>query len=320
MATAQSVDRETLRWMRDRPVIDSIEIYIDNYFGTKPEFSEGDIKSQMYSKVRGLFEMLRGDRRSRLQRETLDRDTLEIKYLYLTNGYLGVQVLEEFKVIEPDSSALISVRIAEGRQFTYGEKTLTGNFSPAFNDHFRNIYKKLKTGDPVNLLALQQATFDMKTVLANRGFPYARISFEYDTLSGPPVTPVTFIIEADSLVHFGEVEVEGADKYPESVARRELTFKPGDLYRRRDIVNSQRRLFESGYFSYLQLDRVQESGDRLNPDFLLRVRERRPRFVSVKTGAGQSELKDLIWDFSLGGGKRNFLGSRRVSLTSDYSF
>ncbi len=314
VAWGQTVDRATLRWMRDRPIIDSIVIEGNQ------AFSDSRVRSRMYSKVRTFFDMLRGERRSRLQRETYDRDTLEIKYLYLTNGYLGVKVKESFEILPVDSTALIRVAIDEGRQYFYGAKTVKGEFLPAFGIRFEKIYQKLKEGRPVNPLALRQAAFDMKTSLANNGYPYASVTFDFDTIASPPITPVTFKVVTDSVVHFGDVIIEGTEEYPEFVARRELKIKPGDLYRRQAIVDSQRRLFESGYFSYLQLERMESNGDRLNPDFLLKVRERRPKFISVKTGAGQSELKDLIWDFSFGIGKRNFIGSRRVSLTSDYSF
>lgn len=310
----QDIDRATLRWMRDRPVIDSIVVEGNEFF------SDSRIRSQMYSRTRTLLNWLKGERRSRIQRETYDRDTLEVKYLYLTHGFLGVQVRESFEVLGEDSTALIRMRVDEGRQFLYGEKSLSGTFEPRFNYRFERIYRRLKESRPVDLLALQQTVFDMKAALANNGYPYARVSYHVDTLTSPPVAPVTFSIEADSIVYFGEVTVAGTESYPERVARRELAFKQGDLYRRKAILDSQRRLFESGYFSYLQLSQVADNSDRLRPDFLLKVRERRPRYVSVRTGAGQSDLRDLIWDFSFDVGKRNFVGSRRVSLLADYSF
>ncbi|UCG60572.1 MAG: BamA/TamA family outer membrane protein [Candidatus Zixiibacteriota bacterium] len=317
--SGQTIDRETLRWMRDRPIIDSIEITIEPVT-IRDSITASDVRAQMYSKKWNPLHWLRGERRSHLQRETLDRDTLEIKYLYLTRGFLGVKVGETFEMDQKDSSAIVKVHIDPGREYIYGQTGVTGDFKPAFNNLLARPHRKLKESKPVNLLAVQQATFDMKTVLANNGYPYAKVSFEFDTVTAPPEADLTFKVQTGSKVHFGEVEVVGSKNYPESVARRELTFKKGDLYRRKDILDSQRRLFESGYFSYLQLSQAGNNGDSLNPDFQLRIRERKPKFVNIKTGAGQSELKDLIWDFSLGVGKRNFFGSRRVSLTSDYSF
>ena len=160
----------------------------------------------------------------------------------------------------------------------------------------------------------------METVLANHGYPYAEITYSIDTAAGLEVSPIAFKIRSDSLVHFGEVTVEGVDRYPEYVARRELKIKPGNVYRFEDVVQSQKRLFESGYFSTLQLNRAEDGSDRLNPNFILKVRERKTKYVTFKMGAGQSLDRDLVWALSNNFGKRNLFGSRRIDLLSDYSF
>lgn len=313
-SAAAGMDRATLRWIRSKPPIDSIAISGNNFFKVS------EIKKRMYSRERSWRSAIKGDRRTRIQRETYGRDTLEIKYLYLSNGFLGVQVQEQFEVLGKDSAALIRVVVDEGRRFCYGEKTITGLFDPGFAYRFEKVAARLEEREPISLFDLHQTSFDMKTILANEGYPYATVTFDVDTNSANPFTPVTFNIEADSLVRFGEVLIEGTQKYPEYTARRELKVKRGEIYRRNAIIDSQRRLFESGYFSTVRLDRVNEVTDRLNPDFILRVRERKPLYVTIKTGAGQSQVRDLTWNFSAGLGKRNFLGSRRYDLLAQLSF
>ncbi|MEW5995787.1 MAG: POTRA domain-containing protein, partial [Candidatus Zixiibacteriota bacterium] len=293
---------------------DSILITGNDYSST------GDIKKRMYSRTRTLWRAIKGDRRTRIQRETYARDTLAIKYLYLSNGFLGVQVEETFEVLEPDSSALVQVRIDEGRRFFYGDVKLTGSFEKRLSPALHKRTNRLEAGRPINLFDLHDAAFNMKTVLANEGYPYARVEFRADTVGAHSAAGITFHIESDSLVYFGDVRIEGMNRYPEYVARRELKIKPGEVYRRREILNSQSRLIESGYFSTMSLTRADTIGNRLRPDFVLRVRERKPYYVSVKTGVGQSEVRDLTWAFSSGVGKRNFLGSRRLDLLADYEF
>lgn len=311
---AQALDRTTLRWIHKKPSIDSIVIEGNHYF------SDAKIRSQMYSKVRNFWHFLKRDRHSQLQSETLSRDTLEIKYLYLINGFLGVQVHESFEVLDKDSAALVRVKINEGRQYRYGVKKVTGNYEKRFDKNFYKITKKLRNKKPVNIFELHKAVFDMKTIIANHGYPYAKISYEIDTISTPPIVPITFNVNSDSLVYFGRVSIVGLRSYPDYVARRELKIRSGKLYQRQMILDSQRRLFEAGYFSYLQLNQIPDSNSRLKPDFILRVKERKPKYISVATGVAQSDYSDLQWDFSFGFGKRNFFGSRKLNLLSDYSF
>ncbi|MFQ6007452.1 MAG: POTRA domain-containing protein, partial [Candidatus Zixiibacteriota bacterium] len=313
-STAAGMDRSTLRWIRSKPPIDSIAISGNKFF------SNSKIKKQMYSRERTLWSAIKGDRRTRLQRESQGRDTLEIKFLYLSNGFLGVQVLEKFEAVGKDSAALIKVIIDEGRQSFYGDKHIVGSFDRKFHHQFQKITDRLKEQQPINLFDLHQVSFDMKTILANQGYPYATVTFSVDTNSTDTLSPITFHIEADSLVHFGDITIEGLQKYPEYTARRELKVRKGEIYRRDAIIDSQRRLFESGYFSTIRLTQAEQATDRLNPDFILIVRERKPIYITVKTGAGQSKVRDLTWDFSAGFGKRNFLGSRRYDLLTQLSF
>ncbi|UCC43583.1 MAG: BamA/TamA family outer membrane protein [Candidatus Zixiibacteriota bacterium] len=308
-------DRATLRWIRSKPAIDSIVVQGNEHF------SDGDIKSLIYSRTRNLWRRIRGDRRYRIQRETHNRDTLEVKYLYLSNGFLDVEVDETFEVLGKDSTAaLVRIEINEGPRYRYGPVDVRGNVSSRLLHRCREIARRFKAEKPINMFALQHAVFDMKTHMANNGYPYAQIVWARDTAASPQQTPVVFVITPDSLVHFGAVAVEGAEQFPQSVARRELKIKPGAVYRRDDIIKSQRRLFESGYYSTISLKMSNDTDDRLNPDFVLRVRERKPKYLGFRTGAGQSEVRDLLWDVSAGFGQRNLFGSRRYELLADYSF
>lgn len=307
-------DRATLRWMRNNPRISSIVIEGNTYF------KDSEIKKQLYSRTETFWNAIKGDRRRRLQRETLGRDTLEVKYLYFINGFLNVKVQETFEVVPKDSSCLVRIRIDEGRQFFYGDMKVTGSYEGRFEYRFYNIANRLKKGRPVNPFDIRRAVFDMNTILANNGYPYAKITYTVDTTGQYEHNPVSFMVESDSLVHFSEVTIEGVEYYPEYVARRELKIKPGNIYRLDDVVRSQERLFESGYFSTLQLNRDENDQDRLNPHFTLKVRERKTKYITFKMGAGQSLDRDLVWSLSNDFGKRNILGSRRVDITSAYSF
>jgi outer membrane protein insertion porin family len=311
---ASAIDRPFLRWVSKYPVIDSIHIEGNNSIATS------EIRKQMYAKTRSVFQAISASRRSRVQKETINRDTLEIKYLYYLNGYLGVQVRESIEPLPPDSSALIRVLIQEGRQFRYGAKQISGRFPDSMSGNLTTIVNRLETGRLTNPLEIRAVVFEMKSYFANNGHPYAVVTYTLDTLGAGSAAPVSFSVESDSLVHFGSVKIEGSVKFPEYCARRELKIKEGSVYRRDDILNSQRRLFESGYYSTFQLRQSPLSADRLRPDFSLSPTERKTAAITVRTGTGQSSVRDLEWTASAGYLKRNFLGSRRYDVSASYGF
>ena len=311
---AAAVDRDMLRLIKDNPPIR--DIVIDG----NAHYSDGRIREQMYARPRTFWAALKGDRRSRLQRETLDRDTLEIKYLYLRSGFLGVRISESFEPMETGAGVRVRTVIDEGRRSVYGDVRIQGEYPPRLESRFQRAVRGLKQGAPVNYFDLVETGFEMKAVLANNGYPYAAVTPEVDTGGPDGATAITYAITADSLVRFGGVSVRGVKRYPEYTAVRELKFKPGDVYRRQDLIDSERRLFESGYFSTLQLQQEAQQSDRYRPDFVLQVRERKPYYLSFTTGAGQSEAADLTWSVTSGAGKRNLFGSRRLEFYNRVEF
>jgi outer membrane protein insertion porin family len=314
VAAGQAADRDLQRWMFREPRITKITVIGNEHI------EASDISSKLYSKTANFWRSLRGERRMKVQRETPRRDSLEVTYLYLTSGFLDAQVSTQYLPRPKDSTAEVRITINEGHRYRYGISAVTGEFPPRHSGDFNKIAGRLKKGKPVNPVVLRQAEFDMKSILANNGYPYSQVGHRFGDLDSLGHSPISFSIAAGPLVHFGQVKVEGMDDYPEKVARRELKIKPGELYKREDIISSQQRLYESGYFSTLTLSSDPASADSLNPDFMLRVRERKPMFATVQTGAAQSDVRDLLWDVSVAFGKRNFFGSRRIELTSTYQF
>jgi len=55
------------------------------------------------------------------------------------------------------------------------------------------------------------------------------------------------------VAHFGPLEVVGNKSVGENIIRRQLTFKPGDLYRRSIVQDSQRRLYGLELFQFCPL-------------------------------------------------------------------
>ncbi len=317
ISLAQADSREErlkLRWLRNKPAISVINVEGSSFF------SAGEIKKRMYCRTRSLWGTLKGDRRTRVQRESLGRDTLEIKYLYFTNGFLGVQVVESFDVNPVDSSAVINVSISDGRRLFYGRKVITGDYDQELRVNVYKLGERLRLGKPINLFDLRQTTFDMKTVFANKGYPYAQVSYHLDSAVADSLCPITFHIEGGQLVHYGQVSPIGTNRYPDYTVSRESKIHEGKLYRRQDIIDTRRRLLESGYFSTASVVHSESSTDSLKPEMILRVREKKPLYTTFKTGAGQSQVRDIEWDVSAAFGGRNLFGSRRYDLSARLKF
>lgn len=326
-AEAQYTQEEMLsRWLGKKPIIDSIVVEIE---GDTNFADPNKIRKSLYSRkydvpLFNIFQAIKRDRRRRVQRETIMRDTAEVKYIYLSSGFLGVRIRENIVPIPPDSNALVRVEISTGRRFFYDKVTVGGQYDPDLHNDILKISRRCKKDDPVDPFQLKQATYDIKSILANNGYPYARAKYYVDTVEENNLAGIRFLIDSDSLVHFGDLQITGANEFDTSLVKRELTFVKGDLYRRDDIIKSQKRLLETGYYFTLFLNStVRDTSSmesRLNPNFLLNLKEKKPHHISVKTGAAQDSLKDLIWSVSGSWSKSNFFSSRYLELTAKSSF
>src|SRR6185369_5262565 len=112
-------------------------------------------------------------------------------------------------------------------------------------------------------------------------------------------------------------DYESAGKIKESLARRELLLKPGETFRRSYLERSVQRLYDTGLYSQVQVSSaIDTSAAKL--DMLLRVSERKPRWVDLGIGSGSVDLLR----FTGAWGNRNLnhnalMGSLTGELTMD---
>ena len=309
-------------WLAKKPNISEIKIEGNEYF------SDSKIKSHLFSRKKTFWQTLKSGSHHRVLRYSAMRDTMEVKYIYLLEGFLDIKVEEYFEISPKDSSAILNLTINEGDRYIVGMVALDANDSLSFYQNLKTVAGRLKAGDAVNPIKIKEIVFDLKTIYANHGYPYAVIEDHLDISAGPSRAVITFDASEGELVRFGDLIVTDLKMYSPYLARREVTFKKGELYSREKIIDSQKRLYSTSLFNSISLDirrndnGYEDSTGRVytRPDFVFSAIERRPHFISTKTGASQDSLQDLTWDFSTAWGKRNIFVSRRIELSFNFRF
>lgn len=309
-------------WLAKKPYISRINIEGNTFF------NDAKIRSHLFSRKNSFWQSLKSGSRNRVLRYTANRDTMEVKYLYLLEGFLEVGVDERFDISPEDSSAIITLTIDEGNRFLVGSVELEISAGLPFYNDLSHAANRIKSGEPVNPMKLKEIVFDLKTIYANNGYPYATVEEYIDVPGSPSGATIVFRAVEGDLVRFGDLKVSDLHYYSSDLARREVAFKKGELYSREKIIESQKRLYSTGYFNSINLDISREDNGYsdstgkiyTSPDFVFTAIERKPHFVTIKTGASQDSLQDLTWDFSTALGKRNFLRSRRLEFSVKYRF
>ncbi|MDH4223681.1 MAG: outer membrane protein assembly factor BamA [candidate division Zixibacteria bacterium] len=299
----------------EKPVIKRIEVSGNSYFSDKK------IKMKMSIKENKWYNLFK---KRRFNKWELEIDRYAIDSLYHTNGFLQAKSTIDYN-IDNENNVWLSLSIYEGGQTRLESFNLEGGLSSlAFKE--KKELEKLKSGEPLSFSKLDQVAFSLKGIYANYGYPYCQVNMEYEISNDSTQARVNFYINPDEEVKFGEIYFEGFSLTDKKVAERELIIKRGEIYSRERILKSEQRVYSTGLFNYLSLEAKNIKGKPKNPDFVLKVVERKPSYVGIKLGLGQYQPQNLTADLTtadltLEWGNRNLAGSaRKINISAFTSF
>jgi len=293
------------KWLSKRPVIKRVEI-------TGNEYIESDeIKSAISTKEQGFWQRLKLKKKNRLRKDAKRLDGMAIDYLYRKNGFLDVGYEFHYEAGE-DSAAIVKIVITEGERYQINKVFIDSDLGHK-QEHIEKIVGQLKPGTALNPYKIDAIASVIKGVYANEGHPYAQIGYMLQSLPDDSLKrDVVFHIAPGPLTIFGDIKVDSLKYTSSKVVKRELVFKPGDLYSRQKLIDSRQRIYSTGLFTFVDFE-PENNPDSLVTEPVLTITgtEKKTRFLKVKTGAAQDTIYDMVWDLSLETGSRNISGLGR---------
>ncbi|MEO5989074.1 MAG: BamA/TamA family outer membrane protein [Candidatus Eisenbacteria bacterium] len=224
--------------------------------------------------------------RRSLRLDYLRSDTAAIANLYRHYGYLDAHAVWRLEPTSQPGAARVVFVIEEGQRSHVRNVVLNGLHAFTQRELQRSLLAR--PGVPFDPAYLQLDTLKIRNLYQERGhLPGVRASARRDD-TNPLAVDVTYDVEEGLPFRVGEISYQGGGHVRESLARRELLVKPGDVYRRSRLDRSIERLYETTLFNQVQFTPLPDSGTHL-VGFTLRVGERRPRWVDVGVGSGTTE-------------------------------
>jgi outer membrane protein insertion porin family/translocation and assembly module TamA len=164
---------------------------------------------------------------------------------------------------------------------------------------------------PLDLVASEAARDTLVRRLRNRGYASADVLTSYFIPSDRPHnSTVEYEMLPGERHRFGRVTVEGSEAVDSSVVRRMLTFRPGDVYSQRALLESQRNLFSLDVFRHAEIGESIEPFDTL-VDVTVRVIEGDLHRVRFGFGLSTADYLNVEARWA----SLNFLGrARRLEL------
>jgi outer membrane protein assembly complex protein YaeT len=242
-------------------------------------------------------------------RKAFDADLQRIQAFYRDRGFPDARVSSfDVKLNDQQDQVDVVVRISEGQPTLVSSITLTG--FDVLRPQQQQFLKSTLPVQPHKPLDRQDVVASRERALnifRDNGYPYAEVVTSQKDLGD---YRVDFTLDATPgmLAHFGPIQIEGEKSVGEEVIRRELLFKPGDLYRRRDMQNTQRKLYGMELFQFANVESL-ENKDVQTAEVPTRVvvAEGKPRRLTTGFGYGSEEKAraTLRWDHL------NFFGGAR---------
>ena len=242
-------------------------------------------------------------------RSRFDADLKRIQAFYADRGFPDARVSAfDVKLTDKQDRVDLTVTIDEGEPVRVAAIEFSGFdvIPPAHFDDLKNR-APLKVGQPRDR-QLVVSTHEMAVnELKDHGFPYAKVTTgEEDGSDGKHAT-LTFTADPGTLAHFGTVEVAGNKSVSDHIIERQLTFKPGELFERSKVQESQRRLYGMELFQFANVEPLNTDQQPEEVPIKVTVAEGNHQRVNFGVGYGTEEKARADVEYH----QLNFLGGAR---------
>ena len=229
-----------------------------------------------------------------ISRDELRLDVARLTLYYRKRGFFEAQV---DTVVSDLGAGSIAVRfdVTEGPVLRLDTLRVSG-LDPVPGGDALRARLGLEEGMRFDQYAVDSARTVLVQRLRDNGYPYADVLREYRT---HPTTQSAFLgldvypgprARVDTVVLHVTPREGTTQQVPDGAVRRLLGVHPGDLYRERDLVAAQRRLYQTDAWSHVEI--AIDSADLATPDSLLRLRlTLRESFMrTARLGVGYGSL------------------------------
>jgi outer membrane protein assembly complex protein YaeT len=244
-------------------------------------------------------------------REQFEADLKRIVAFYTDRGFPNARVTSfNAQLNEEQTAVKIDVTIDEGQPLR-AERIVLEGFEGLPPEHRNSLDANLplKPGQPLDRAVMQASRETLLDELRDHGHPYASVRMAETPGSSENQNVITFRAEPGPVARHGEVVIAGNTSVSDNVVRRQLSFKPGDLYQLSKLRESQRRLYTLELFEFANVQPTQIEEQPVIVPTRVTVTEGKHRKVTFGLGYGTEEKARAEVDWR----HVNFFGGARTA-------
>ena len=183
--------------------------------------------------------------------ENLQKDLPAIAEKYNAKGYRDARVIKDSVYFVSDNRVAIDVTVEEGHRYYFGTfkwfgntKYRSGQLDTILNIHPGDVYDQSKLEQK---LFMNPNGYDVSSLYLDDGYLFFQVNQTESNVHNDTIDFDISMYEGKQAI-INKVTVKGNDKTNDHVIYREIQTKPGQLFRRSDIIYTNRQLAQLGYF------------------------------------------------------------------------
>ena len=253
--------------------------------------------------------------RRRTTPAALGDDITKLRVYYWQRGFRDAQV--DTVLVPAKRGMAVSFRIVEGEPTRIGTLDVSQR-APVLTPKELEGAVVLKSGAPLDLVALDSTLARLRTAVWNKGYGDVRIDTAVPRPDASHVVPVRIDVDPQWITRVGRVEFDGNHVMSDATLRRGVMLQPGTLYTRDAVLESQRRLFQSPGIARAVVV-TPPAGDSVKT-VTVAVSELRPHHIETSVGFNTIEFAQAAFELrhnALGAGRWLRLRAAAANLFSE---
>ena len=248
-------------------------------------------KSMKETKVKNKWRFFKA---SKFIKSNYEEDKINIIKKYNEKGYRDARILKDTTYLNSDNSLVVEINLFEGDPYLFGNISFIGNTVYTNDELFNQM--GIKKGDVFNQTTLESRLFgsqdgsDISALYLDNGYLFFNANPIEVSTENNQIDLEIRIYEGEQ-ARVNKVSVIGNTKTNDHVIMREIRTMPGDLFKRSDIMRSQRELAMMQYFNPETFDvKIDPQPTRNEVDITYVVEEKSSDQISMSGGWGAGRV------------------------------
>ena len=244
-------------------------------------------KSMKETKVKNKWRFFKV---SKFIKSNYEDDKNNIIEEYNNKGYRDAKIINDTTYLNEDNTITIEITLEEGEPYLFGDVSFVGNTK--FTNEELSSQLGIDKGDVFNQSILDSRLFgsqevtDISSLYLDDGYLFFNATPVEIATNNNTIDIEVRLYEGEQ-ARLNKISVKGNTKTQDHVIMRELRTRPGDLFKRSDIMRSQRELAQMQYFDPEAFDvKIDPNPARNEVDVTYIVSEKSSDQIQLQGGWG----------------------------------